>query len=283
MNRTFTNIAITFLITLTGLLGSACRHSRHIARPVFVSDTTAHTTATDTATAANSEADLYRQRMLARVKRHYISFSTFSAKLKLDYDNDQGKSLSLTANIRIRKDSAVWISISAPIVGEVARALITPDSLKVINKFEKKLILRKLSDAHDILNIPMDFNTLQDLIVGNPVFFTDSVYNVVRTPSVISFDCNGGTFMSVFNVFADDFNLQQSKVTDKDSTLATKRSCELTYGDYHDLQGHKFANSRRIFVSEKHVTKIGLDFNRADFDQAVSLPFSIPASGYTVQ
>ncbi|HEY0272585.1 MAG TPA: DUF4292 domain-containing protein, partial [Chitinophaga sp.] len=154
MNRTFTNVAVILLITFTGLLGSACRHSRHIARPVFVSDTTAHAGATDTTRAANSEAELYKQRMLARIKSHYIHFNTFSAKLKLDYDDDQGKSMNLTANIRIRKDSAVWISISAPIVGEVARALVTPDSLKVINKFDKKLLLRKISDARDILNIP---------------------------------------------------------------------------------------------------------------------------------
>ena len=279
-----TNVTAPIFLMIISLTLGACHHARQIARPVFATDTTAHATAgNDSTKVVDKEAVLYNQRMLARIKAHHINFTTFSSKLKLDYDNDQGKSMNLTANIRIKKDSAIWISVSAPIVGEVARALITPDSLKAINKFDKKLYLRKLSDAKELLNIPFDFNTLQDLIVGNPVFFTDSVYSVVRTPSVISFNCDGATFVSVFNVFADDFGLQQSKVTDKDSTRTVKRSCDLTYGDYRDVSGHQFANSRRVFIEEKHVTKIGMDFSKAEFDQAISLPFSIPASGYTLQ
>lgn len=281
----FTNVAAPLFLMIMSLSLGACRHSRHIARPVFVSDTTGHTAATggDTAKVVDQEAELYKQRMLARIKSHHIDFTTFNSKLKLDYDNDQGKSMVLTANIRMKKDSAIWISVSAPVVGEVFRAVVTPDSLKAINKFDKKLYLRKVSDAKDLLNIPFDFNTLQDLFVGNPVFLTDSVYNVVRTPSVVSFNCDGSSFVSVFNVFADDFGLQQSKVTDKDSTRETKRSCELTYGDYRDVNGHQFPFNRRVFVEEKHVTKVGLYFFKAELDVSTPMPFTLPTKGYTVQ
>ena len=47
-----------------------------------------------------------------------------------------GKTHSIAGSMRIRSDSAIYISI-APILGiEIARAIITPDSVKLINRLE---------------------------------------------------------------------------------------------------------------------------------------------------
>jgi len=264
---------ITLGIISTGLF--SCRHTRQIARSSFpVADTSHHQDNRDSASIA--EAAAFNKDMLTKIRSNIISFTTFSAKLKVDFESETKQMSGINAVIHMKKDSIIWISASMPIVGEVVRAMITPDSLKAIDKFHKKQYLRAIKDAKDILNIPFDFKTLQDLIVGNPVYLTDSIYQVIKTPSVISFSCDSTLFTSLFNVFADDYVLQQSKVMDKDSTH--KRSCELTYGEYRTQDGHKFATARRIFVEEKNVTKINMDFNKVEFDQPVSFPFTIPAS-----
>lgn len=263
-------------IVSTGLF--SCRHSRQIAGTSFpVTDTTQHQTIkADSASLA--AADTFNKEMLAKLRSNYINFNTFSAKLKVDFETEAKQMSGINANMRLQKDSIIWISVSAPIIGEVARAVITPDSLKAIDKFHKVVYLRDMKDAKDLLHIPFDFKTLQDLIIGNPIYLTDSVYQVVKTPAVISFTCDSTMFTSLFNVFADDYVLQQSKVMDKDSTR--KRSVELTYGEYKSLDKVKFATLRRVFVEEKHYTKINMEFNKIDFDQPVSFPFTVP-SGYT--
>lgn len=263
-------------IVSTGLF--SCRHSRQIAGTSFpVTDTTQHQTIkADSASLA--AADTFNKEMLAKLRSNYINFNTFSAKLKVDFETEAKQMSGINANMRLQKDSIIWISVSAPIIGEVARAVITPDSLKAIDKFHKVVYLRDMKDAKDLLYIPFDFKTLQDLIIGNPIYLTDSVYQVVKTPAVISFTCDSTMFTSLFNVFADDYVLQQSKVMDKDSTR--KRSVELTYGEYKSLDKVKFATLRRVFVEEKHYTKINMEFNKIDFDQPVSFPFTVP-SGYT--
>lgn len=263
-------------IVSTGLF--SCRHSRQIAGTSFpVADTTQHQTIkADSASLA--AADTFNKEMLAKLRGNYINFNTFSAKLKVDFETEAKQMSGINANMRLQKDSIIWISVSAPIIGEVARAVITPDSLKAIDKFHKIVYLRNMKDAKDILNIPFDFKTLQDLIIGNPIYLTDSVYQVVKTPAVISFTCDSTMFTSLFNVFADDYVLQQSKVMDKDTTR--KRSIELTYGEYKSLDKVKFATLRRVFVEEKNYTKINMEFNKIDFDQPVSFPFTVP-SGYT--
>ncbi|QHS62085.1 DUF4292 domain-containing protein [Chitinophaga agri] len=263
-------------IVSTGLF--SCRHSRQIAGTSFpVTDTTQHQTI-EADSASLAAADTFNKEMLAKLRSNYINFNTFSAKLKVDFETEAKQMSGINANMRLQKDSIIWISVSAPIIGEVARAVITPDSLKAIDKFHKVVYLRDMKDAKDLLHIPFDFKTLQDLIIGNPIYLTDSVYQVVKTPAVISFTCDSTMFTSLFNVFADDYVLQQSKVMDKDSTR--KRSVELTYGEYKSLDKVKFATLRRVFVEEKHYTKINMEFNKIDFDQPVSFPFTVP-SGYT--
>ncbi|UPK70843.1 DUF4292 domain-containing protein [Chitinophaga filiformis] len=264
-------------IVSTGLF--SCRHSRQIAGTSFpVTDTTQHNIITKTDSASVAAASTYNKELLSKLRSNHISFNTFSAKLKIDFETESKQMSGINANMRMQKDSFIWISVSAPIIGEVARAIITPDSLKAIDKFHKIAYLRDLKNAQDVLNIPFDFKTLQDLLIGNPIYLTDSVYQVVKTPAVISFTCDSTIFTSLFNVFADDYILQQSKVMDKDSTR--RRSVELTYGEYKSLDKIKFATRRRVFVEEKSYTKINMDFNKIDFDQPVSFPFTIP-SGYS--
>ncbi|WPQ64659.1 DUF4292 domain-containing protein [Chitinophaga sancti] len=264
---------ITLGIVSTGLF--SCRHTRQIASTSFpVTDTSKHTTVADSA--SNAEATAFNKDLLNKLHSNVIAYNTFSAKLKVDYESDTKSPPEVTANIRMTRDSVIWISVSAPIIGEVARAIITPDSLRAVNKLDKKVYLRDIKNAQDLLNIPFDFKTLQDMIVGNPIFLTDSIFQVVKTPAVISFSCESEVFTSLFNVFADDYVLQQSKVMDKDKQKG--RSCELTYGEYKTMGGHKFATRRRVFVEAKGVTKINMEFNKVDFDVPVSYPFTIPAS-----
>jgi len=260
----------------------SCRHTRQIPRSSFPAvDSTQLPAGKDSA--LSNEDIVFNEKLLTGIKANHIEFNTFSAKLKIDFENDKQKQQNISTNIRMQKDSMIWISVSAPIIGEVARAVITKDSLKAYDRLNKKVFLRDMTSAQDLLKIPFDFKTLQDMIIGNPVFLSDSVYRVVKTPSVISFSCDSTLFTSLFNVFADDYVLQQSKVMDKDSTSEHKRSCELTYGDYKDASGRKFATKRRVFIEEKNVTKIAMDFNRVEFDQPVTFPFVVPSSGYTLQ
>ena len=46
-------------------------------------------------------------------KKNHILFTTFQAKIKVESSGSQGKNQDLTAVVRMVKDSAIWISLSA--------------------------------------------------------------------------------------------------------------------------------------------------------------------------
>lgn len=273
MRRTALLQCIVAVISLALL---SCGSAKKITRANFPSDTSGIVKRDSSAATAAAERALAAG-ISEKMKDNHIDFKTFEAKLKVDYNSDKGNSFNnIRANVRMIKDSVIWISCSVLILDDVVRCMITKDSLKLVNRKDKTVLLRDIATAKETLNIPFDFATLQDLLIGNAIYFNDSITNIVKTSSVVSFSCQHPTLISLFNVFADDFGLQQSKVTDKDSA---GRSCELTYGEYKTVQGRKFPTQRRIFIEEKNILKIAMDFkDKIEFDAPVSTPFRIPAN-----
>src|SRR5918993_935414 len=97
--------------------------------------------------AAERKADSVRfiRQIYTTLDSNRIDFKTFSAKVKVDFEGKDGKKSDFNANIRLIKDSVMWISINALLGIEAFRVLITPDSVKVMNKVDKVIQLRSVS------------------------------------------------------------------------------------------------------------------------------------------
>lgn len=252
---------------LVSLALFSCRSTK-ITRATFPSDTTARST-----DSISKEKELaLAKNILEKINANRIKYKSFSAELKMDYEDDKGKKMNnLGVNIRMQYDSVIWIRVAGPLNVEGARILVTKDSIKIVNKLEGTVTLRSAAEGQELLKLKMDFNTLQDLIIGNAVFLSDSISNIVTTQSVISFASAQPGITSLFNIFADDFILQQCKITEPDAA----RTGELTYGDYKVVDGRKIAFQRKIYVEDKNVVKVALNFKKMVFDQPESFPFPI--------
>lgn len=75
------------------------------------------------------------------------------------------------ANVRIAKDSAVWMSISPALGIEVARAMILQDSIKVLSKIpeNKFALINGIEDLEKWVHFDLDLEDLQSLIFGQPI------------------------------------------------------------------------------------------------------------------
>jgi hypothetical protein len=84
-----------------------------------------------------------------------------------------------------------------------------------------------------------------------------------------------GDFFKNFSQFeAADLTLIRSKLDDVDITRS--RSADLSYQDYTEVNGgQKFANKRRISVSDKNKLDIDIDFKQVQFDLPLTYPFSV--------
>ncbi len=100
-----------------------------------------------------------------------FTFDYVGMKLSADLDRD-GKTTSFKANVRMKRDSIIWVSISPALGVEVVRMVVTPDSVKYVSKVpgDKHYYLGDFSVIADVAGVELDFRTMQDLLVGNAVF-----------------------------------------------------------------------------------------------------------------
>ena len=81
-------------------------------------------------------------------------------------DRNRRENTPVSANLRIRKDSVIWLSISALLGIEVARIQITPDSLKLMNRINKTYWTGDFEDVENTYGIPANYEQLEGVLVG---------------------------------------------------------------------------------------------------------------------
>lgn len=266
MTRFF--LAIIFLSLL-----ASCRSSRTIGKAVGPKDTTAKLS-TPPADTPKSDTQQLIKASLAQLEQSRLSFTTFSAKVGVDYRGTDGKGHDVNANVKMYKDSAIWVSVNALLGIEALRLLITKDSVKWMNKLEKTYAARGIGFLQEATGLPLDLPTLQDLIIGNPVYLNANVVRYSRGAGVITLVSLGNLFRNLLTLNEADASLLHSKLTDTDPFRA--RTADLSYSDYENTTGKPFATKRQILVSERGRLEIKLDFKNYSFTEEVSFPFKVP-------
>ena len=213
--------------------------------------------------------------ILNSLEKNRINFTTFSAKIKVEYEDKNGKQPDFNAFIRLYKDSVLWVSISATFLGiEAFKILITPDSIIIVNKLDKQVEYHEFNYIEDIAKIPLTFSTLQDLIIGNPVYTGDSIVSFRQTENHILIGTIGKLFKNLITIAADNNLIERSKLDD--INIGQNRTADLSYNTYEKNNGVSFATYREITVAEKTKVDITLQFKQYEFNKELSFPFNIP-------
>jgi hypothetical protein len=249
----------------------SCRSAKKIQSAIAKKDTITTVVIDD----SHADSIKYIRSLLSRIDSNRINFNTFSAKVKVEFEDKDGKQPDLTVFIRIQKDSLIWLSINATILSyEALRILITPDSVKVLNKKDKIYQLRSVNYLQDLTQLPFDFKTIQDLLVGNPIYLDSNVVSYKKNENNILLMNVNEFFKNLVTVGSSDFLMQHSKLDDTD--LIRNRTCDLTYSNYENKNSIKFPTKRRITVSEKSKLDVDMEFKQYSFNEILSYPFSIP-------
>lgn len=216
----------------------------------------------------------FMQNIYGKLESREKEFETFSAKVKVAFQGGDGKRNDFNAFIRLQKDSVLWVSINALLGIEAFRVLITPDSVKVLDKMDRTLQLRSVNYLQEITKLPFSFKELQDLIVGNPVYFDNQVVSYKREGVSVSILNIGPIFKHLLTLDSSEYKILHSKLDDVNAISA--RTADITYGEYENINGTLFSTYRRITISEKSKLDIEMKFKQYGFNEPLNFPFNIP-------
>jgi hypothetical protein len=209
-----------------------------------------------------------------------LEYNTFSGKAKVRLESPKDKQ-DFTATIRMEKDKKIWISIVALGVFEAARVLITPDSIFVVDRLHKDVMIRSFKDAGKLLPVAVEFSTLQGLLIGDALHASaDMPTDATAFGGGISLDVHTNEYQQQLTYNKADSSIRQQQLrVGSDSAKGTLLLMQ--YGNYSVVDNRRFSSERTINVQDTTgQTHIEMQFNRAEFDKELEYPFSVP-SKYT--
>jgi hypothetical protein len=206
-----------------------------------------------------------------------IGFNTMNAKLKMDYETSKNKD-SYIANLSIQKDSGMYITIRGAMGVIGLKAFINKDSIVLIFPLSKKTERHPLSYLQEVVKIPLNYQTIEDLVIGNPIFM-DSIdivsYKVINERLQISL--MGKLFKNLIILSEDNTKLVQLKLDDVD--VAKHRTCDINYSQHTLVKNVQFPLFRTISINAQTKLDIGMEFKEYNFDEPLKYTFSVPKTG----
>lgn len=219
-----------------------------------------------------SRAD--KKMLLTGLKENQITYDSFIGKAKTKLSVNKN-SFNATLNLRIKHEEVIWISITAVLGIEVARILITPDRIQIMNRIQNEYIDKPFDYVYRYTSKEFTFNEIEDLLVGNIMSFAIA-------PQVNAFGASTG-----FELQGKHMELDFSMLVGNDYKLAnatfSQPSIEQTlisnYDDYQEISGQQIPRNIQILLS---APKLDLDaimnYNNVNLNTELEFPFQVPAS-----
>ncbi|MCA6447737.1 MAG: DUF4292 domain-containing protein [Chitinophagaceae bacterium] len=215
--------------------------------------------------------------IMRKVAKSKIDFKTFNAKIKVGYESAENSD-TYTVNISMMKDSLLYIRILGSFLGikqEGMQVKVKRDSVFLYKKIGERYVQnRSISYLQEVTQIPFDFSTLQDLIIGNPVFIDSNIVSYKDYDAGLLVLMLGDTFKHLITLGQDDKTIIHSKLDDVD--IQRNRTCDITYSSYAPLGSYQFSTYRRVVVSEKSKLDLELDFKEYTINEPLKYTFEIP-------
>ena len=206
-----------------------------------------------------------------------IRFKTMNAKLKIDYETTKDKD-SYIANLSIQKDTGMYITIRGAMGVIGLKAFINKDSVILIFPLSKKTERHPLSYLQEVIKIPLNYQTIEDLVVGNPIFM-DSIdiisYKVINEKLQVSL--MGKLFKNLIVLSEDNTKLVQLKLDDVNA--AKHRTCDINYSQHTLVKNTQFPLFRTISINAQTKLDIGMEIKEFNFDEPLKYTFTVPKTG----
>ena len=218
----------------------------------------------------------------AGVKTTNTNFQYLNGRGKVHF-KAKGSEQSANFNLRIKRDSAIWLSGS--LLGiEGVRALLTADSVRVVNRLQKTYFAGDYAYLSQLLNVPVTYKQMQDILLGDYQAAPKGAAPVVKTEG----DNQSVTYPAAQLIMEQLVStttgrLQQLKVSES----AAQRSLTVGYSEFQKPTGADlpFAFTTNVLGQQggTESTSATLNYQKVEVGSGrLDFPFSIP-KGYARQ
>ena len=247
---------LTFVISLLSLVFfvSSCSTERDLGR--------------------NNIKSLSANHLIREIEDNQFEFENLEAKIGVNLKGSDN--LGLKGQIRMQKDSVIWISLSLKVGIEVGRVMITNDSIKYINRSNRTYLVESIDTFKERFPVDLSIHNLQNLLIGND----NSLRNSGKNRAFVEND------NYILEIVGDDMvkNVSITPATFKINEIELKEyeqgGIQIRYDDFQNIDG-RLMPTKIVFddnMSAKPQNyKIHVEINYSDIKKGEKLnfPFNI--------
>jgi hypothetical protein len=228
--------------------------------------------------------------LFTKLKENELKYDGLSAKFSADYEN-KGQKNSFSGQLRIRKDSLIWLSFSPALGIEVIRIAISQDSVKFINRMNNTFFAGDYNYVNRFLNTNIDFDILQSFLTGNDLSFYENgkfkasvdkgLYQLSTAERVKlkKFIRNSSENLRVLiqNIWISPENF---KITQAEVKEIRKPNIKLS-ADYHSFEAvdnQTFPREMQFDISAENNIHVNVSFSKISLNPPLLFPFKVPSN-----
>lgn len=205
----------------------------------------------------------------------HCDFDYFKGKTKVHYEsNDQ--SLNATVSIRIRQDSAIWMSVS--VMAEAVRAVITKDSVYVYQKFpERDYKEYSIESLSEMVGVKLDYAMLEAVFLGQMMDVNKKEASVKQSADSYTISQKVDSYKIVSVIDKALGHVSSVRISDNEKI----NTATIDYFDYQDLDGcdvpQKITFQSESIVGDDSTVYHGaeLKYSKGKFSsERISFPFN---------
>jgi hypothetical protein len=205
-----------------------------------------------------------------------IDFEYFHGKARMVL-RDANKEREVKANIRVRKDSVIWMNFT--VIGvQGGKALINKDSITIISNVDKEYYVFEYTELSKRFNIDVNYQIIQAAMLGNPIIPRKETDEVSQESSMYLLKQQAGNISVVNYVNAASQKIEKVEMKESNSS----NSLILNYSNFQPVGSKLFPYNGTINLFYKAVsgllnTTIIFEYNKAEVgDRELKFPFNIP-------
>ncbi|MCX8489647.1 MAG: DUF4292 domain-containing protein [Cyclobacteriaceae bacterium] len=212
----------------------------------------------------------------ASIEIQEIDFDYLHGKARLNF-RDNTKEREVKANIRIRKDSVIWMTFS--VIGvQGGKALINKDSITIVSTVHKEYYVFDYPELSRRFNFKIDFQVIQSAMLGNLVMSKRSSDEINVEEKYNRLNQKQGSINIKNLISKESKKLELVEL----SETSTGNMIRLGYSDFQPVGDKLFPFKgviELLYKTQKGVVNntIAFEYSKAEVgDKELRFPFNIP-------
>ncbi|MDP4679620.1 MAG: DUF4292 domain-containing protein [Cyclobacteriaceae bacterium] len=229
-------------------------------------------------TSCNKQLALFNTKS-SKLNINNLDFTDLILRSKIKY-NSGIEDLKATANVRIKKDSLIWFSLTPGLGIEAARGWITKDSLILVDKIHKEYSVLTFKDLTEKFNFNMDYHMIESVILGNMIWPLAETDEIVKEEMYFNVSKKEGDLAITHFIGRGTLKLEKLLAVSD----STKNSMNIDYSDF-DVISEKVVPAKASISIEytsrkdgrRKISNIDFEHTKIDIDnKKLKYSFEIP-------